>query len=63
MIAASASKAFSYYGQRLGALIAINNNEEFIEVLNNYLLNKKDTNEHYKGFIDTKTVYKVEEYE
>lgn len=39
------------------------NNEEFIEVLNNYLLNKKDTNEHYKGFIDTKTVYKVEEYE
>ena len=31
LIAASASKAFSYYGQRLGALIAINNNEEFIE--------------------------------
>ena len=31
LIAASCSKAFSYYGQRLGALIAINNDLEFIE--------------------------------
>ena len=31
LIAASCSKAFSYYGQRLGALIAINNDKEFIE--------------------------------
>ena len=31
LIAASCSKAFSYYGQRLGALIAINNDKEFID--------------------------------
>lgn len=31
LIAASASKAFSYYGQRLGALIAINNDSKFID--------------------------------
>lgn len=31
LIAASCSKAFSYYGQRLGALIAINNDEEFLD--------------------------------
>ena len=30
LIAASCSKSFSYYGVRLGALIAINNDEEFI---------------------------------
>ena len=31
LLAASCSKAFSYYGQRLGALIAINNDEEFLK--------------------------------
>ena len=31
LIAASCSKAFSYYGQRLGALIAIHNDEEFLD--------------------------------
>ena len=31
LMAASCSKAFSYYGQRLGALIAINNDEEFLD--------------------------------
>ena len=31
LIAASCSKAFSYYGQRLGALIAINNDSEFLD--------------------------------
>ena len=31
LIAASCSKAFSYYGQRLGALIAINNDKGFID--------------------------------
>lgn len=31
LIAASCSKAFSYYGQRLGALIAINNDSEFVD--------------------------------
>ena len=30
-IGASCSKAFSYYGQRLGLLIAINNDKEFVE--------------------------------
>ena len=31
LIAASCSKAFSYYGYRLGMLIAINNDEEFLD--------------------------------
>lgn len=31
LLAASCSKAFSYYGQRLGALIAVNNDEEFLD--------------------------------
>ena len=31
LLAASCSKAFSYYGQRLGALIAINNDAEFLD--------------------------------
>ena len=39
------------------------NNEEFLNVLNDYLQNKKDNQEHYKGFINKKTVYKVEDYE
>lgn len=39
------------------------NNEEFLNILNNYLQNKKDNNNYYKGFIDKKTVYKVEDYE
>lgn len=35
MIAASCSKAFSYYGQRLGCLIAINSNKEFLNLFIN----------------------------
>lgn len=31
LLGASCSKSFSYYGQRLGALIAINNDQEFID--------------------------------
>ena len=31
LLCASCSKAFSYYGQRLGALIAVNNDEEFLD--------------------------------
>ena len=31
LLAASCSKAFSYYGQRLGLLIAINNDEQFLD--------------------------------
>ncbi len=35
MIASSCSKAFSYYGQRLGCLIVINSNEEFKDLFVN----------------------------
>lgn len=35
LIAASCSKSFSYYGVRLGALIAINNDQEFIKKFEN----------------------------
>ncbi|MBO7698007.1 MAG: pyridoxal phosphate-dependent aminotransferase, partial [Erysipelotrichaceae bacterium] len=35
MLAVSCSKAFSYYGQRLGALIIINNDQEFIDLYTN----------------------------
>ncbi len=31
LLAASCSKAFSYYGQRLGALVAVNNDPEFLD--------------------------------
>ena len=31
LLAASCSKAFSYYGQRLGALIAVNNDPDFLD--------------------------------
>ena len=34
-MAVSCSKAFSYYGQRLGALIVINNDPDFIELYTN----------------------------
>lgn len=39
------------------------NNDKFLSILNDYLKNNKDNKEHYKGFIDKKTVYKVEDYE
>ena len=32
ILAASCSKAFSYYGQRLGLMIAINNDEQFLDL-------------------------------
>ena len=35
LMAVSCSKAFSYYGQRLGALIMINNDPEFIDLYTN----------------------------
>ena len=35
MIGASCSKAFSYYGQRLGLLITINNDKEFLDHFTN----------------------------
>lgn len=38
-------------------------NEEFLNILNDYLKNQKNNKNHYKGFIDRKTVYKVEDYE
>lgn len=37
--------------------------EEYLSILNKYLNNLKDDKEHYRGFIDKKTVYKVEDYE
>ena len=37
--------------------------EEVLSILNKYLNNTKDDKEHYRGFIDRKTVYKVEDYE
>lgn len=36
LIAYSCSKAFSYYGKRVGALIAINNDNEFLDTYINY---------------------------
>lgn len=39
------------------------NNEEFLMVVNDYLKGNRDNSAHYKGFIDRKTVYKVEDYE
>jgi len=38
-------------------------NKEFLNILTNYLKNQKDNHDYYKGFIDRKTVYKVEDYE
>jgi len=38
-------------------------NEDFLGVLDNYLKNKCDDEEHYEGFMNRKTVYKVEDYE
>lgn len=37
--------------------------DEFITIMNNYLEEKEDNNQYYRGFIDKKTVYKVEDYE
>mgnify|MGYP003448856842 CR=1 FL=1 len=37
--------------------------EEFMNVLDSYLSGKGDNLEHYKGFLNRKTVYKVEDYE
>ena len=37
--------------------------EDFISILNQYLNNIPDNQEHYRGFIDKKTVYKVADYE
>jgi len=36
-------------------------NEEFSSVLDSYINMKKDNNEHYLGFLNEKTVYKVKE--
>ena len=37
--------------------------EEFRSILSKYLTNEVDKEEHYRGFIDKKTVYKVADYE
>lgn len=37
--------------------------EDFRSILTSYLTNKPDKEEHYRGFIDKKTVYKVADYE
>lgn len=37
--------------------------EEFRSILTSYLTRKTDNIDHYRGFIDKKTVYKVEDYE
>ena len=38
-------------------------NEEFMYILDLFIQNKKTNNEEYVGFLDKKTVYKVEDYE
>lgn len=37
--------------------------KDFISILNRYIANIHDEEEHYLGFINRKTVYKVEDYE
>lgn len=37
--------------------------EDFITIMNNYLEEKEDNQQYYRGFINKKTVYKVEDYE
>ena len=37
--------------------------DEFLSVLDDYLNERHDASEHYLGFLNRKTVYKVEEYE
>lgn len=37
--------------------------KEFSMVLDDYLKNKHDDKQHYEGFLNRKTVYKVEDYE
>lgn len=37
--------------------------EEFLSILNQYINNAKDDKTYYRGFIDKKTVYRVEDYE
>lgn len=41
----------------------LTNSEEFLSILNQYLNNYTDEQKYYRGFIDKKTVYKVEDYE
>ncbi|MBR3161540.1 MAG: U32 family peptidase [Bacilli bacterium] len=36
---------------------------DFMEMLDNYIYNRKTDDEEYVGFLDTKTVYKVDDYE
>lgn len=37
--------------------------KEFLSILDRYMANIHDDDDHYVGFIDRKTVYKVEDYE
>ena len=39
------------------------NNKEFNKIVNQYVNRKSDNNKYYEGFIEKKTVYKVEDYE
>ena len=38
-------------------------NEKFLKVLEGYLKGRKNTDQYYTGFLNKKTVYKVEDYE
>ena len=38
-------------------------NDEFMDMLNMFIEEKKTTKEEYVGLLDHKTVYKVEDYE
>lgn len=38
-------------------------NEEFLQKLDEYLQERKNTDQYYNGFLNKKTVYKVEDYE
>ena len=38
-------------------------NNKFIKILNQYIKMENDTKDHYIGFLNKKTVYKVEDYE
>lgn len=38
-------------------------NKEFMETLDNYIENRKTFKDEYVGFLNTKTVYKVDDYE
>ena len=38
-------------------------NEKFLEVLDRFLMDRKNNDQYYTGFLNRKTVYKVEDYD